>query len=185
MRPGEKLFEELAAMEESTLPTSHEKIKMFWRPPAVAGGDARSGWRSLRRFARRATFAAAGADVQGAGAGVQPERADSEPGVQRGAGSGSGSVGEDHHPNKRAKQHGSAEKTEEVETGSERGLGPRFVFLGDGERGNWGIRETGRRAQKSVRSITREPSTWDREAAEKLSARRWRSITVAGPRLRP
>jgi FlaA1/EpsC-like NDP-sugar epimerase len=29
MRPGEKLYEEVAAMEESTLPTSHEKIKVF------------------------------------------------------------------------------------------------------------------------------------------------------------
>ena len=28
-RPGEKLYEEVAAMEESTLPTSHEKIKVF------------------------------------------------------------------------------------------------------------------------------------------------------------
>jgi FlaA1/EpsC-like NDP-sugar epimerase len=29
MRPGEKLYEEVAAMEESTLPTSHEKIMVF------------------------------------------------------------------------------------------------------------------------------------------------------------
>jgi FlaA1/EpsC-like NDP-sugar epimerase len=29
MRPGEKLYEEVAAMEEATLPTSHEKIKVF------------------------------------------------------------------------------------------------------------------------------------------------------------
>jgi FlaA1/EpsC-like NDP-sugar epimerase len=28
-RPGEKLYEEVAALEESTLPTSHEKIKVF------------------------------------------------------------------------------------------------------------------------------------------------------------
>ena len=28
-RPGEKLYEEVAAMEESTLPTSHEKIMVF------------------------------------------------------------------------------------------------------------------------------------------------------------
>jgi FlaA1/EpsC-like NDP-sugar epimerase len=28
-RPGEKLYEEVAAMEESTLPTSHEKIRVF------------------------------------------------------------------------------------------------------------------------------------------------------------
>jgi len=32
-RPGEKLYEEVAAMEESTLPTSHEKIKVFAGPP--------------------------------------------------------------------------------------------------------------------------------------------------------
>jgi FlaA1/EpsC-like NDP-sugar epimerase len=33
-RPGEELYEEVAAMEESTLPTSHEKIKVFAGPPA-------------------------------------------------------------------------------------------------------------------------------------------------------
>jgi FlaA1/EpsC-like NDP-sugar epimerase len=32
-RPGEKLYEELATLEESTAPTSHEKIKVFLGPP--------------------------------------------------------------------------------------------------------------------------------------------------------
>jgi len=31
MRPGEKLTRRFAAIEESTLPTSHEKIMVFWR----------------------------------------------------------------------------------------------------------------------------------------------------------
>jgi FlaA1/EpsC-like NDP-sugar epimerase len=34
MRPGEKLYEEVATLEESTVPTSHEKIKVFAGPPA-------------------------------------------------------------------------------------------------------------------------------------------------------
>jgi FlaA1/EpsC-like NDP-sugar epimerase len=45
LRPGEKLYEELAAFEESTAATEHEKIKSFLAPTApweeIAGGLAR------------------------------------------------------------------------------------------------------------------------------------------------
>jgi FlaA1/EpsC-like NDP-sugar epimerase len=33
-RPGEKLCEELLTMEESTIPTRHENVKVFTGPPA-------------------------------------------------------------------------------------------------------------------------------------------------------
>ena len=38
IRPGEKLYEELSTMEEETLPTCHEKIKIFARNGLPSGG---------------------------------------------------------------------------------------------------------------------------------------------------
>src|ERR1017187_6928134 len=37
IRPGEKLYEELHTFEESTLPTRHEKVKIFTGPSLVYG----------------------------------------------------------------------------------------------------------------------------------------------------
>ena len=38
IRPGEKLYEEMHTFEESTLPTRHEKIKIFSGPTLTYGG---------------------------------------------------------------------------------------------------------------------------------------------------
>jgi FlaA1/EpsC-like NDP-sugar epimerase len=56
MRPGEKLYEELSAFEESTAPTSHEKIKTFIGPTvpkAEVMGHLRALWQICQRRDRR------------------------------------------------------------------------------------------------------------------------------------
>lgn len=50
VRPGEKLFEELAGVDDLTLPTSHEKIRV-WQLPRVGGREVEGMLVHLRRVA--------------------------------------------------------------------------------------------------------------------------------------
>ena len=49
LRPGEKLYEELHSQDEDTLPTFHEKIKIF-AGPAIERGKLEARLRRLRHF---------------------------------------------------------------------------------------------------------------------------------------
>ncbi|HWQ52167.1 MAG TPA: nucleoside-diphosphate sugar epimerase/dehydratase [Bryobacteraceae bacterium] len=49
VRPGEKLYEELRAFEESTAPTCHEKIKTF-TGPSLSYGEMKTHIKALRRI---------------------------------------------------------------------------------------------------------------------------------------
>lgn len=49
IRPGEKLYEELQSVQESTLPTSHKKVKIF-TGPIVSAGEMKEIIESLRRI---------------------------------------------------------------------------------------------------------------------------------------
>jgi FlaA1/EpsC-like NDP-sugar epimerase len=57
IRPGEKLFEELACDDEQTRPTSHEKIRA-WQLPPVSGEEV-AGYLELLLHATESTSAAA------------------------------------------------------------------------------------------------------------------------------
>jgi FlaA1/EpsC-like NDP-sugar epimerase len=52
VRPGEKLYEELRAFEESTIPTSHEKIKSFLSP-VIGAEEMGEHLRALREICER------------------------------------------------------------------------------------------------------------------------------------
>jgi FlaA1/EpsC-like NDP-sugar epimerase len=49
IRPGEKLYEELRTFEESTLPTRHEKVKIF-AGPSLAYGEMAGPLKTLRQI---------------------------------------------------------------------------------------------------------------------------------------
>ena len=49
IRPGEKLYEELHAFEESTLPTRHEMVKIFVGP-SLAYGEMTAPLETLRQI---------------------------------------------------------------------------------------------------------------------------------------
>jgi FlaA1/EpsC-like NDP-sugar epimerase len=49
IRPGEKLYEELHTFEESTLPTRHEKVKIF-AGPSLSFGEMTGPLETLRRI---------------------------------------------------------------------------------------------------------------------------------------
>jgi len=49
IRPGEKLYEELSTFEESSLPTRHEKVKIF-AGPSLAYGEMTGPLETLRQI---------------------------------------------------------------------------------------------------------------------------------------
>jgi FlaA1/EpsC-like NDP-sugar epimerase len=49
IRPGEKLYEELRTFEESSLPTRHEKVKIF-AGPSLAYGEMTGPLETLRQI---------------------------------------------------------------------------------------------------------------------------------------